>query len=303
MIKIVISFISGVSILFGTVAAQNNGPVVLKFNMAPGDKFSYGTALELNINENLMGQDVKVYTQLGMYYEFGVMGDSAGWKKMSASFQRVVMHVNANGQAINVDTDSSSNNLPGDAAGMGKIFAALKGEKFFFTLNENGEIGKISGIKSFTRHVAQAAGLDSATTSTMVAKAFNEESFRQNLQQTFSFYPGKPVKPGDSWNTTTNTVNNGIPMKTENTYTLQSVNNNIATIKQSSKVTTPEGATLQGMQLDITGIIDGNSDYDLQTGIPVEGKADMKLDMKIKAQGQEIPMKMNIKTTTTGKKI
>src|ERR1700744_2107407 len=134
-------------LLGGQVLAQGNGKTYyLKFNMARGQKFSYAMGIDMNIDQSVMGQDIHVNTRINMNYKFAVVGDSAGWKKIEAVFDRMRMHVNANGQGIDMDTDSSGN-AEGPAGSIMKAVKAFIGQKFYYTINEKGEVGQISGIK------------------------------------------------------------------------------------------------------------------------------------------------------------
>jgi hypothetical protein len=92
-------------------------------------------------------------------------------------------------------------------------------------------------------------------------------------------------------------------MKLANTYTLDSVVNGVAKVKVVSKITSPEGATIQGMTVTMDGDMKGVNGFDLATGIPVSGDLTMDLKMKISTQGQEIPMAMKMDMLIEGKKM
>jgi len=289
-------------LLGGQALAQGNGKTYyLKFNMAKGQKFSYKVGVDMNIDQSVMGQDVHVNTRIGMHYQFAVVGDSAGWKQVEAVFTRMLIHANANGQGMDMDTDSSGN-TEGPLASMMKSFKSFVGQKFYYTINEKGEIGQVTGIKEIAARMKESmsgmgAGADG------FSQVFNEENFRQNMEAAYKYYPKKPVTIGESWTASMNTTNNGIPMTTDGTYTLASVSGNIATIKATGTLKTAEGATVQGMPMTMTGTFDGTTDFSLSTGLPVNGTADMKTDMKLDVQGQSIPVKMNMKMNMVGKEL
>src|SRR6202000_1933355 len=136
MIKQFFHLICFLILLGGQALAQGNDKTYyLKFNMAKGQKFSYKMGVDMNIDQSVMGQDVHVNTRIGMNYQFTVVGDSAGWKKIEAVFDRMLMHVNANGQGMDIDTDSSGNE-DGPAGSAMKAFKSFIGQKFYYTINE-----------------------------------------------------------------------------------------------------------------------------------------------------------------------
>ena len=289
-------------LLGGRSLAQGDGKTYyFKFNMAKGQKFSYKIGMDMNVDQSIMGQDVHVNTRIGMNYQLVVVGDSAGWKKVEAVFDRMLMHVNANGQGMDMDTDSSGN-LEGPAGSLMKAVKSLTGQKFYYTMNEKGEVGQVTGIKEIAdRMKANLSGPGAAVEG--FSQVFSDESFRQSMEQAYKFYPRKPIAMGESWTASMNTTNNGIPMTTDGTYTLSSVNGDIATIKVVGTLKTAEGATVQGMPMTMTGAFDGATEFELSTGLPVNGTTDMKTDMKLDMQGQSIPIKMNMKMNMVGKKL
>lgn len=284
----------------------SSNTVDFKFNVAKGSKFNYTIAMDMNMDQAMMGQHMKVNTKVTMGYVFEVLNDSAGWKTVSSTIDRIGMNVDANGMNMRYDSDSTSNtDTTGPTAKVGKIFGAMKGGQFTFTMNTNGEVGQVSGMKEMVQKMIEGAGtFDSAGINETMNKTFNEQTFKQNLQQSFAMYPGKPIKPGESWNKTLTMDNNGMIMKLDNTYTLESVSNNIAKVRVASKISSGGGAgALAGMQMDMSGDLKGINNFDLPTGMPLSGDDNMQMDMKMHVQGQEIPMKMNIKITIAGKKL
>jgi len=288
----------------GTSGGGSGDAVAFKFNVAKGTKFSYLLGMNMDMNQSVMGQQVKMKTDIGMGYTFEVTGDSAGWKTMTATISKISMNMAANGMSMKYDSDSPSSDTTGPMGKMGAIMGAMKGGQFGFTMNENGEIGQVTGINEMVQKMTGSmVGDQAAIANQAIGKTFNEQSFKQNMQQSFAMYPGKPVKPGDSWSKKLTMDNNGLPMSLDNTYTLQAVEGNTLKVKVESKITSA-GSTVAapGMSVDMTGDLKGLNTFDQATGLPLSGDDNMTINMKMKGQGQEIPMKMDMKITITGKK-
>jgi len=291
----------------GVIALQGcKGGVDFKFNAPKGSRFIYTNVIDANIEQNVMGQSVKVDSKITTGYLFEVISDSAGWKKLTCTISKFVIAMNANGMSMNVDSDEPvADTATSPMAKMGKILGALKNGQFTLTMNEKGDIGQVTGMQDMlNKIVAGIPQADSAMGAAMLAKSFSEESFKQNMQQSFAIYPGKSVKTGDTWTKTLQMSNNGMPMTLNNTYTLQSVEGDKINVKVDSKITSGSGSSpMQGVQVDMNGEMKGLNSFDRATGLPVSGNDNMKIDMKMKMQGQEMPMKMDIKMTITGKKL
>ncbi|QEC69036.1 hypothetical protein FRZ67_17605 [Panacibacter ginsenosidivorans] len=281
---------------------------VLKFNMAKGTKFEYSITMDMSMKQNVMGKDMDVKNKMLMGYTFEVNGDSAGWKKVAATISRVAMDMNAAGMTVHFDTnepDTATISEQNPMAMVGKVMGAMKGGQFGFTINENGEVGSVFGLQEMMQNMVSKANLPNAETMMQsISKSFDEENFKQNMQQSFNVYPGKPVKTGESWNKTMTMKNSGMDMKMENTYTLQSVTGDDALVKVVSKISSGGDTTgTMGMKMDMSGTLDGDMHYNLPTGMPEKGNMDMKMNMKMTGQGMEVPMDMDMKMLFEGKKL
>jgi hypothetical protein len=235
---------------------------------------------------------------MAMGYGFAAIKDSSGWKKISATINRIAMHLNSNGVDINVDSDLMPDSSDAVSGTMGKVFGALKGGQFQFTMNEQGKIGSLTGINTLVQHIFSSINVPfSPSVMAGVNNVFNKEIFKQNIQQSFGMYPGKPVKSGDNWTSTLTMNNQGMQMKIDNTNTLESVDGNIANVKINSKISSPDEAST-----GITGTMDGNMKFDIPTGLPTDGDLDMNMKTMMNTGGQIVPMNTNIKMKITGKK-
>jgi hypothetical protein len=296
---------SAISIFaFFVLLSCNNTPgksgdaIDLKFNLAKGDSYDYNMDMNMSMKGNINGQAMNVTNKMAMGYHFGVTGDSAGWKKISSTISRIAMNINA-GSGVNINYDSDKPVDTSDMVNgtMGKVLGAMKGGEFTFTMNDKGQIGSVTGITEMMNKMMASVPNAGAMAGSM-GSAFNEDNFKQNIQQAFGMYPSKPVKPGDTWTSVMNTNNAGMSIKMNNTYTLESVSGDNANIKVNSKITSPSGDSTVG----INGNMTGTMKYDVPTGVPVDGDLDMMMNMNVNQGGQSMPMNMDIKMKITGKK-
>jgi hypothetical protein len=276
--------------------------VSFKFNVPKGAKFSYSVGMDMNANQAMMGQEMKINSKITFVYLFEVLNDSAGWKTIRSTINRIGMNVNGGGIMMKIDTDSTNTDTTGPMAKIGQIFGAMKGGQFTFTMNENGEVGQMTGMQEMVQKISNSMGADAAVASETMSKVFNEQAFKQNLQQSFAMYPGKPVKPGESWNKTLTMDNNGMIMKLNNTYTLDSAANGVARVRVASIITSGGDAPAAGPQTDMSGELKGINYFDLPTGMPLSGNDNMVANIKMHAQGQEMSIKLDNKITIEGKK-
>jgi len=287
-------FFAFLSLMVCTSFAQNK-PVDLKFKLATGESYDYATSMNIATKGEAGGQPIDVKNDLAVGYHFTVIGDSSGWKKLSALISKITMNINTGGMNINYDSDKPGDSTDMISSTLGKVLGTLKNSQFTFTINEKGDIGSVSGINEMMEKMtANGSALGPMTSG--ISGAFDEDNFKQNLKQAFGIYPGKPVKAGDSWTTSNNTNKAGVEIKSDNVYTLESVAGNIANIKVNSKISSTDTTT------NLAGTITGTMRYDVPSGVAVDGDLDTNMNMNVNAGGQSIPMTIGIKTKITGKK-
>ncbi len=275
-------------------------PITLKFNMGKGQKFNYTMEVDMAMKQAMMGKEMDIKNKMTMGYDFAVTGDSSGWKTMAGTIARMGMDVNAMGMTMKFDSET-----PGDTSGpmgvVGKVFSAMKGGQFTFTMNEKGEVGEVRGMKEMMEKTMNSLNVPNAEQMFAgISQGFDENAMKQNMQQSFNMYPDKPVKAGDSWSKTMTTSTQGMKMKMDNTYTLESVQGDVATVKVVAKISSAADTT-SAMKIDMTGNSDGSVKYDIPTGMPIDGNMNMKIAMKM--AGLDKPMDMNMKMTMKGKKL
>jgi len=286
---------SAVLLLTVCISFAQNKPINLKFNLATGESYDYATKMDIATKGDAGGQAIDVKNDISVGYHFTVTGDSSGWKKLSALISKIAMNINTGGMNISYDSDKAVDSSDMISSTIGKVLGAMKNGQFTFTMNEKGDIGSISGINEMMeKMMASSSGLGPMTSG--ISNAFDEDNFKENLKQAFGIYPGKPVKPGDTWSNAVNTNKAGVEMKTDNMYTLESVTGNIANINVNSKISSSDTTT------NIAGTVTGTMQYDIPTGIAVNGDLNTDLNMNVNAGGQSIPMTIDIKTKITGKK-
>jgi hypothetical protein len=272
--------------------------VSLKLQMPKGSRYEYTTTADMEMTQGSGAIPMKMKTLLTFTYLFDVANDSAGWKTITSTIRGMKMDANAMGMKMSMDTDNPSD-TSGPLGMLNKMFGGLKGKQFAFTMDEQGKIGKVSGLKEIMESMIppDAKGGDIKK----MGGGFSEESFRQSIQQAFSIFPMAPVKVGESWKDTTEMNQNGVTLKSISTYTLESVDDGNAVVKVNS-VYEPGRSKSNGADMSVKGKSNGKYTYEMASGMILDGNMNMSMDMEAEAEGQKTPMKMETKLSIKGKK-
>src|SRR5258705_1009422 len=192
-----------ISYLASCNSSSATDAVEVKCHLNKVKKYEYAMNMEMQMNQEMMGKKMDMKNTIGLSYLFEVTNDSADRKTVSSTVTKISMDMGVNGRTMHFDTDMPVNDS-GPAAMMGRVFGAIKGSQFSFTVNDRGDIGDIKGIKEIQDSMlARLPNGESARAAEGLNKTFDKDGLNQNMEQSFSAYPGKPVKVGDSWTKTT----------------------------------------------------------------------------------------------------
>src|ERR1041385_3183384 len=103
MKKIFFALASAAFVIAFSCNSAKNETITLKFNLPKGSSYDYNMDMDLNMSGTAGGQQMSMKNNMQMGYRFGVTDDSAGWKKISATFSRIAMDMDAGGMTINFD--------------------------------------------------------------------------------------------------------------------------------------------------------------------------------------------------------
>jgi hypothetical protein len=300
MKRIGIAFVALVCLVAAACNTNSKDAITLKLNLKQGDKFEQEIATAMSLTQKSMGQDAKLNNNMAFTYVFEALSDSAGWTKMGSTINHIIVEMSGVGGKEVYDSNNTAANADSTDM-MAKLFGTMKGSSFSFTVNDKGEIGRVEGLEEMQRKMGEA--IPGETGEAAGDKIYNEQSFKENIQQSFAAYPEKPVKPGDSWNKSMLLRSEGMTIQSDNVYTLESVQGNKAIIKVTAKLSSAAQQMAPGTEVEVSGNSNGTLEYDIPTGMPVSGNIDMLMNMTMKSQGTQVPMSVNMKTTIKGRKV
>jgi hypothetical protein len=153
------------------------GQTELRFKLKPKDFFVLETTSQLQ-------QTVKASTQ-----EF----------KQDVTYKTrtryTVLEAGPEGTVLEMKIEAYEATLPGGKPTPTAVRSELKDATLRLKLDAQQQVAAVEG---FTEFLQQATGGDTNLNNAM-QMMLSEENLRKVAQQAFAYLPGKPVKPGDSW--------------------------------------------------------------------------------------------------------
>lgn len=258
-----------------------DGAVTLKFNVAPGSKFTYDSESTQHIDAP--GQ--KVDQSITMVSNYAVQAGAGTSKNLTVSYGRVAMKMETMGQKLAYDSrDPSTSSSP--LSTMGR----LVGKSFEITLTDQGKVTSIKGVDALLDSMVDPANPNAAAMRAQLSNSMNDSTLRSSTEREFSIYPSHPVKPGDTWSTTTSLAMGILSMRVASTYKLNSVRNGLAYLGVTSKMT-GQGA------MDMDGTQTGTLEVETATGMLTDSKIAQTLTSRAGAPTAKIVTTIHITGT------
>lgn len=224
-------------------ASGSNGEYTIQYNFSEGDSYRLDMVMDMKVSQQGMEMgttmDMKTHSDItkvdGDLYTMEMMYDEI---KMSAT------------GLMQMSFDSNTPDTIATIENMSPLFKALIGKPLEIIIDKNGKVQSISGSEKLTEAMRNSLdeSIDESTRNMMMAQIgqqFNDESLKSMMEQSAGYFPGKPVKVGDSWSSIVNVQS----VKVDMTMTLKSVENDVATIEGAGEISATEGAvTLEGNQ-------------------------------------------------------
>ena len=289
-------------ILWGCQGSKSTSDAVeLKFNLEKGKTYVYAMKTHFDMNMEMMGKKMETGGDVDFGFKMKVDDvDAQGNRMLSNTYDAIRFRMNAMGIDMGYDSKNTGDTTKESMmSGMfRKIFSSMVGKTFKMTMSPSGEVSKIEGLTEMVQSMSEHMDLPENMREKMSGQfkeSFNEDQIKQSFQQGFGFYPGKPVKPGDSWTKNMKTNMNKMAMDMETKYTVKEIKDNMAFLEISAvlKAARSDSGSVTS-SMDIKGDSKGTMEIDLATGLNKLGRMDMTMKISSPALQQPMDMKMTI---------
>jgi hypothetical protein len=256
----------------GSAAAKK---YLLQYNPKVGASGKMVVTMDMDIAMEVMGQSMNTTQTIEMASKMTVKENSAESVKTALTYEyfAINMDIPMMGK-MGYDTrkDDNEGML---AESLGAVFSELMKEEMILVQDHTGKTTSIEGMESLA-DLQQGSG-----------------SFSLNSLVSFSQFPAKALKVGDTWTAVLEDKSN--PMKFDVTYTLKQITGGKVYIDLTADVTTNskfEGSAEESGAANVTGKQTGTMIYQEGTMWLMEGMMKQDFTMVANQMGMEIPMVM-----------
>ncbi len=253
--------------VFFLTACSSSKPLTLHMAVEKGANFNYEITTTNDLGFSVMGQDMSTTGQMVSDYNFLVREvQPSGVTDVDFKIQKMTLNqsvpmlgdVAYDSSKKEEDKDSPFNGLNGM---IGKTMTA--------SFNRQGEVTNLEGVQQILGEVMDKMK-SGGQAKQLIDNFIGEGAIKKSLNMLTGFSQGKPLKPGDSWNSKSE-ASGSMALLTEHTYTIRERKNGTTiidvtgTAKTNSKA---EPVEIQGMKIsyDLSGPVTGIIIVDEKTG-------------------------------------
>lgn len=275
----------------------------LRLRLKQGERLRVWSLTEQEIRQSMLGE-LGITQRIGLATTYDVLGvDSAGVATLRVVYDSLAfMQDGAIGHVEYSSADTSAQAPP-----LASGFAAMIGLGFTIRMGTDGRVLEIMGADSLREQIVRrlaeqrsSAGMPSMN----MGQGVSPESLKESIEQGLAMYPGRPIRPGDTWTRSTATLQ-GFPLKGETEYTLKSVDGDIATIGVEGKMEQDPDADMigaKGFTYELAGTQEGTMKIDMKNGWVIESEIQQELSgtfsVKGSTGGGKYPVSVEGKSST-----
>jgi hypothetical protein len=266
----------------------------------------------------IMNMDMAGFMKADMNYNydirFDVLPDSAGFKQVKITYGDMKMTMKMD-MAMVKDKSQSNEMMQKTNEGLDKLMAKMKGVSLVLVLDKEGLVADVKGVEDFKAQLDKmldeadeddpSSGTTKESSRKQMASLYDKGQMQNSMGQLFAYCTTKPVAVGETWTKKIAMQIGDIDVTADNEFTLESVENGIATINMVTKMDTKATINNQGVSvdMDMKGKQNGPVKVDLSTGTVISSDLQMNAKADMETMGMKMPLKMAISNKTTGQKL
>lgn len=279
----------------------------LEYTFKVGDEYTWTQVSKQKIKQSVMGMEQNTETVYEGGFKLKVVSLTATGAKLETQFTRLKNTVKSPMGDMIMDSDGATD------VKENQIFKAMMNKPFYFIMNKRGIIENVEGVEKLWSGFS-GLGLTEAEVATLqqsMEQMLGKSSLKGSFEQAFVTYPDKKIKDGDTW-TSQIGAPMSFPLRTDNTWSLVTINNTVATLKGDGTYTTTDTEKTMSLpgglkaKVDLGGNQAMKANVNTKTGWPTDifVTSELKGKMVILAGGMipedmDVPMEIASESTFT----
>jgi hypothetical protein len=286
-------------------AAQNK--YTLAYNFAKGQNYKQTTATDMLIVQDIMGQEMKITSQITMTTDFNVRETRNNAYTLDVRYKEMKLTIDMGGAGASLALDS---NTPDDKATLQNLSPMLKAvtnKPIEFVMTKSGKLESLKGIDKI--YEAMLNSLDASVGEAMrqqvigqIGNQLSDAAIKSSWEQ-YNYYPENPVAIGESWDGEVKIKMNDIDLVINSKTTLKSVDDKVFVVEGEGILSSPPNGTMKVNGMDISVSLKGTQkatiESDRKTGWVIRGNVVQHIEGELEAMGTIIPITLDLTALIT----
>lgn len=276
-----------------SVAQSPSTNIELKLNA--GDRFPLVKTIQQELSQTSGDKVKKSTSQIELVMTITVEEINGDQKRLGVRYTRVKYRHNVNGDEAEYDSHYPPLQIPAVV----RPYHGLVNNGFSFWIGPDNTIVSVVGMEEFLEACLRGVGSNQREqVMRQILRVSAKDGLANFVDDSIGLLPyksgdqarGSMFSIGETWRKERR-LQQPIPMRIEQTFTLKDISANQAKIDVGGRITplaTPPVATTGRQQVSVDiegGTTSGSCTIDLSTGLPIESQVDQHLDMLVTVDG------------------
>lgn len=266
----------------------------LSLNLKKGETYSLYFNMDMNMKQIMPGMEMDIKVNMDFGTNMKVVSVDNDVFKFEVSYTELSMNMQTPQGEVNFSSNGPADNPAS------RIFKGLS--KFHFTMymDKHGKLGRVEGfdklVDAMLAEFPEIPEAEKAQAKEQFESSFGEAKIKEMFTQATGYLPNKPVKKGESWETSFKKETNGVDMEFKNVYTFKGKKRGKYVIEVETVISTEEDLVKNINGIDFGFSVDGNvtgkTYLDKKSHWILSGSNDMSLNMTMEAAAQGVTIEM-----------
>jgi hypothetical protein len=276
--------------------------VVLSFKPEKGVTYRYEIDINQDMTQKMMGMEVPMTLNMGFDYDMIVKSATNQEIKMQTTFKGITYLLKSMYMNMEYDSKNPKKELSETDRIIQKLFDVLIDKTLDVTMKPDGRVTSVSGMDAIGQDMLKAVGTENTQMAEQLGAAtkqqFNDNILKATFEQSFKFYPSKPLNKNDTWDVPVEMNISGMDAIVKSKYTLTDVKGTKAYVNQSSTIEAQSESSGK-----LSGTMTGKMVVDITSGMPESSDMVQDISGIISVNGMEMSLsiKSHIKVAVTRK--
>lgn len=270
----------------------------ISLNLQKGKEYFQSMTTTANVVQDLEGTELSHNITMAGKISFLVKEVTEQGYQLEAKYLAVSLEMDMTTQSLRADSKH-----PDPASPMSLMLSSIINKSFTIGMTKKGKVTNIDGAMAIFDGMFDALpAMDDATKEQLrlqLTEAFGEKSLRTSIDAAMTFFPGKTVTVGESWDVA-GRIESGMKANLNTTYQLKDVKDGYYFIEGNASVYTekdPVSLSEFTYVYDMKGTQNTQIKIDARSGWIIEVNAKQELKGTMEMSGTMLPEKMTVPMT------